>query len=130
MARLFYGILWALTVIAFSVPWYSAGEKTFSGWNFVIPFSLTYLVGIILGFIVLITKWMPFGLTIAAGVLMLIGVAVSILGGEVGVAIGEFVGEPAAAQPGIGFAFVMSIIYLIVATWLGTRIAQIASKTE
>jgi hypothetical protein len=121
MARLFYGILWALTIVTFSLPWYSAGEKTYSGWNFVIPFSMTYLIGIILGFIVLITKLMPFGLTIAAGVLMLVGVAVGVLGGEVGVAISELTGETASAQGGIGFAFVMSIIYLILGAWLGKR---------
>jgi FtsH-binding integral membrane protein len=107
--------------VAFSLPWYSTGEKSYSGWNFVIPFSMTYLIGIILGFIVLITRLMPFGLTIAAGVLMLVGVAVGVLGGEVGVAVSELTGETGSAQGGIGFAFVMSIIYLILGAWLGKR---------
>ncbi len=121
MARLFYGILWALTIVAFSLPWYSAGDKTYSGWNFVIPFSTTYLIGVILGFIVLISKLMPFGLTIAAGVLMLVGITMSVLGGEVGVVVSELTGEAASAQTGIGFAFVMSIIYLILGAWLGKQ---------
>lgn len=52
---------------------------------------------------------------------MLVGITMSVLGGEVGVVVSELTGEAASAQTGIGFAFVMSIIYLILGAWLGKQ---------
>jgi len=78
--RIIYGILWLLTVIAYSVPWARAGDKVFVGWNFTIPFSITYLIGILLGLIVLVTRFKPITMTVIAGILMLLGVVGAYLG--------------------------------------------------
>lgn len=84
-ARVVYGILWLLTLIAYSVPWASIGGETYIGWNFTVPFSITYLIGLLLGLIVLTVKYKPVGLTIVAGVLMILGV----IGGFIGFGILE-----------------------------------------
>ena len=85
-----YGILWILTVVAYSIPWARVEGQTFVGWNFTVPFSITYVIGIILGLIVLATKRWAFGLTIAAGILMLLGVAGAMFGYTIAGAVGGF----------------------------------------
>ncbi|RLI86906.1 MAG: hypothetical protein DRO98_04780 [Archaeoglobales archaeon] len=66
---------------------------------------LTYLIGLLFGLIVLISKKWSFGLSLASGILMIVGVA----GGASGAVVGQMVGELARrkfiALPGIGFAF-------------------------
>lgn len=111
--RIFYAILWILTVLAYSVPWARAESTVFVGWNFTIPFSITYVIGIILGLIVLATKRWAFGLTILAGILMLLGIVGAAFGYGIMAALGPFAGERIELEAGIGLAFLLSIIYMI-----------------
>ena len=113
-ARVVYGILWLLTLIAYSVPWASIDGETYIGWNFTVPFSITYLIGLLLGLIVLTVKYKPVGLTIVAGVLMILGV----IGGFIGFGILEITAELAepvkvTTEPGIGLAFLFALIFLV-----------------
>jgi hypothetical protein len=78
--RVVYAILWLLAVIAYSLPWATVDGQTFVGWNFTIPFSITYLIGLLLGLVVLIARFKPVTMTIVAGVLMLLGVVGAFLG--------------------------------------------------
>jgi len=76
--RVIYVALWLLTVVAFSVPWASIDGETCTGWRFLVllPFSgLTYmyLIGMLIGLMVLITKSKPATTTIATGALMILG---------------------------------------------------------
>jgi len=113
-ARVVYGILWLLTLIAYSVPWASIDGETYIGWNFTVPFSITYLIGLLLGLIVLTVKYKPVGLTIVAGVLMILGV----IGGFIGFGILEITAELAkpvevTTEPGMGLAFLFALIFLV-----------------
>ena len=113
-ARVVYGILWLLTLIAYSVPWASIDGETYIGWNFTVPFSITYLIGLLLGLIVLTVKYKPVGLTIVAGVLMILGV----IGGFIGFGIGKIIAElvepvEVTTEPGIGLAFLFALIFLV-----------------
>jgi ribosomal protein L40E len=123
-----YAILWFLTILAFSIPWYSGNGETYTGWNFVIPFSATYLIGILLGLIVLITKRWAFGLTIAAGILMILGVVGAGIGGAIGELVGELTGAEASSEPGIGLAFLISLAYLVGGSILGKRMEHVSER--
>ncbi len=120
-STIIYALLWFLTIVAFSVPWYTVGGHTFTGWNFVIPFSASYLIGILLGLIVLITKRWAFGLTIVAGILMILGIVGAGIGGGISEALSGVSGQTTTAQGGIGFAFVISLVYLVGGAVLGKR---------
>jgi len=73
--RVVYAVLWLLTVVAYFIPWTSINGKTYIGLNFTLPFSITYVIGILLGLIVLIASFKPVAMTIATGILMLLGIA-------------------------------------------------------
>lgn len=108
-----YGVLLGLTILAYSIPWYSAGEETFVGWEFTLPFTISYVIGIALGLIVLFTKKASFVLTIVAGVLMVIAVAIATVTGEAMGLLGELAGEEVTTEAGMAFAWLMSLAYLI-----------------
>jgi hypothetical protein len=55
--RIIYGLLWFMTLIAYSLPWTKVNDEIYSGWSFTVPFSFTYIIGILLGLIVLIIKF-------------------------------------------------------------------------
>ena len=122
--RLIYGVMWLIAVATYSIPWARADGEVFTGWSFTIPFSLTYVIGLLLGLIVLSTKQSPFGLSLAAGVLMIVGVAGAATGYEFGKMVGELAGHKVTTEPGIGFAFLYSIIYTVVAPVIGRRMVR------
>ena len=119
--RVVYAILWLLTVIAYSVPWASADGKSFVGWNFTVPFSITYLIGIVLGLVVLVVKFKPVAMTIVAGVLMILGVAGAVFGYGMMVALAGFVGSQAKAEAGMGLALLLSIVYTVLGAHVGRK---------
>ena len=65
--RIVYATLWLLTVIAYSVPLVSIDGKTYIVWDFTAPFSITYLIGILIGLVVLITGFKPVTVTLSQG---------------------------------------------------------------
>jgi len=113
-ARVIYGILWFLTVIVYSIPWARTNGKIYTGWHFTVPFSFTYLIGIILGLIVLLTKKWKFSLTIVAGILMILGVLGAIFGYALAKALASITGKSVSTEAGSGLAFLLSIIYTVV----------------
>jgi len=127
--RLIYGVIWLIAVIAYSIPWAQADGETFTGWAFTIPFSLTYLIGLLFGLIVLISKKWSFGLSLASGILMIVGVAGGVGGAMVGQMVGELAGREFIALPGIGFAFLWSIIYTVVAPVVGKKMKEKSYKS-
>jgi len=126
--RVVYAILWLLTVIAYSIPWATANGQTFVGWNFTMPFSITYLIGIILGLVVLITRYKPVVMTIVAGILMLLGIAGADLGLATASILTGIVGGEAKAEAGMGLAFIVSIIYTVLGAYVGKKL--IVRKTN
>ena len=120
--RIIYGILWLLTLIAYSVPWIRADDTVYVGWNFTIPFSITYLIGLLLGLIVLAIKWKPVVVTVIAGILMLLGILGAFFGIGMMKILGTIVGKEVVHEAGIGFAFLMSIIYMVCGAIVGKRI--------
>jgi hypothetical protein len=116
--RIIYFILWLLTVIAYSMPWARVDSELYIGWSFTLPFSITYVIGIVLGLVVLILRSRPVMLTIIAGILMLLGVAsASVLYIE---GVGPFFfGRIFRAEAGTWFAFLMSIIFTVAGAYVG-----------
>jgi hypothetical protein len=109
--RVVYAILWLLAVIAYSLPWATVDGNSYVGWNFTIPFSITYLIGLLLGLVVLIVRFKPVAMTIVAGVLMLLGVVGAFLGLGALAILAGLAGGRASPEAGIGLALVVSIIY-------------------
>ena len=120
--RIIYGILWILATIAYFLPWARAGDKVFVGYEFTVPFSFTYLIGIILGLIVLATKWAKVPMTLVAGILMILGVLGAVFGFAMAGALAGFTGETVAMESGMGLAFLLSLIYTIVGTIIARKI--------
>jgi len=86
--------------------------------NFAVPFSITYLIGIVLGLVVLIVEFKPITMTVAAGVLMILGVA------GAGMAT-ELLINPqfqARAEAGMGLALLLSIVYTVLGAYLGRKL--------
>ncbi len=115
--RIAYTVLWLLTVVAYSLPWARLNDKIYVGWNFTVPFSITYLIGIILGLVVIVTKFKPITMTIIAGVLMILGVASA----SFGILIFGFFG--AKTEAGVGLAFLLSLIYTVAGAYIGKKMS-------
>lgn len=126
--RVVYALLWLLTMIAYSLPWATVDSKLYVGWNFTIPFSITYLIGLLLGLIVLIVKFRPVMMTIIAGILMLLGIVGAFLGLGTLTVLAGFVGSKVNTEAGIGFALIMSIIYTVLGAYVGKKL--IIKKTK
>jgi hypothetical protein len=85
----------------------------FYGWNFTMPFSITYLIGVSLGLIILATKWKPISMTVVAGILMFLGFVGATIGMGMMTGVGWLVGKTVRAEGGIGLSFLISIIYMV-----------------
>jgi hypothetical protein len=118
--RIIYFILWLLTVIAYSVPWARVDSELYIGWSFTLPFSITYVIGIMLGLVVLILRSWPVILTIIAGILMLLGVASASVLYIAGAGL-FFFGRIFRAEAGTWFAFLMSIIFTVAGAYVGKK---------
>ncbi len=122
--RFGYAFLWLLTIIMYSIPWASLDGEVYTGWSFTVPFSFTYLIGILLGLIVLVIKFKPVTMTVIAGIMMVLGV----LGATFGYAIGGiFAGlfvRQLEIEAGLPLAFILSIIYMIVGAYICKRIRE------
>jgi predicted RNA-binding Zn-ribbon protein involved in translation (DUF1610 family) len=119
--RIIYLILWLLTFIAYSIPWASVDGQSYTGWNFTIPFSITYVIGIVLGLVVLILRFKPVMLTLVAGILMLLGVVGAGVGHEIGAVLAGLIGKTSRFEAGIGFAFLISVIFTIAGAYVGKK---------
>ena len=121
--RVVYAVLLILTVIAYSMPWAKVDSKVFVGWNFTMPFSVTYVIGIRLGLIVLITKYKPVLMTILAGILMMLG----LVGGTIGVGamevLGGFTGAKVSWEGGPGAAFIFIIVYMVIGAYAAKKMS-------
>ena len=129
--RVVYAVLWLLMVIAYSVPWASVDGKLYVGWNFTIPFSITYLIGIVLGLVVLVVKFKPVTMSIVAGVLMILGVAGALFGYTMMEVLVGFVGSQSKAEAGMGLALLLSIAYTVLGAYVGRKmvVKKAASHT-
>ncbi len=125
--RIAYAVMWLMTVIAYSLPWARVDDKVYIGWNFTAPFSITYLIGIILGLVVVAVKFRPVTMTVIAGILMILGVTGAILGLSIAGIFGV-----ARAEAGMSLAFLLSLIYTVAGAYIGKKMgvkkAQPASK--
>ena len=119
--RVIYAILWLLTVIAYSMPWARTDDISFTGWNFTIPFSISYLIGMVLGLVVLLAKFRPVIMTIIAGILMILGVAGAMLGYGAMEALAGFEWTHAETEAGMGLALLLSIAYTIIGAYIGKK---------
>jgi len=97
------------------------------GWNFTVPFSITYVIGILLGLIALIVRYKPVLMTIIAGILMILGVVGALLGYSLMAALSTFTGAKTSIEAGVGLAFIVSIIYMVAGAYCCKR--MIAKKT-
>jgi hypothetical protein len=122
--RAIYAVLWLLTVIAYSLPWASADGKVFTGWSFTVPFSFTYVIGMLLGLIVLLTKFKPVAMTIFAGILMLLGVFGAVFGYALAAALAGLTGAKVSTEAGGGLALIASMIYMVAGAYVGKKMVK------
>jgi DNA-directed RNA polymerase subunit RPC12/RpoP len=114
-----------LTLVVYSIPWGRVGEEVTTGWGFTIPFLFTYLIGILLGLIMLLIKFRPVIMTIIAGILMIIEVIGAIIGIGLAELIGALTGEEVSGEAGLGFAFLMSLIYTVMGSYAGGKMVKV-----
>ena len=122
--RIIYAVLWLLTVVAYSMPWASIDGEMYTGWSFTLPFSFTYLIGILIGLVVLITKFKPIAMTIIAGILMILGLVGASLGYGLAAALAGIMEAKVTTEAGMGFAFIAIILYMIVGAYAGKKMVQ------
>jgi hypothetical protein len=127
--RIIYGLLWLTTLIAYSLPWARIGDKVFTGWGFTVPFSFTYIIGILLGLIVLAIKFKPVTMTIIAGVLMFLGVIGGIFGYSIVAGLYGLVGAETTVEAGMGAAFLFTIIYMVGGSLAGKKMITKPAKS-
>ncbi|MEM2352306.1 MAG: zinc ribbon domain-containing protein [Thermoproteota archaeon] len=119
-----YGVLWLLTVIAYSVPWAKVDGKVFVGWNFTMPFSITYVIGMLLGLIVIIVKYRPVLMTIVAGVLMMLGLVGAAIGFGAAQIAGGLTGVKVSWEAGPGWAFILTMLYMVAGAYAARKIPK------
>ncbi|AFL66914.1 hypothetical protein [Desulfurococcus amylolyticus] len=78
------------------------------------PFTTTYLIGLLLGLIALVTKQHSTVLTIAGSILMILGIVGAFLEAGVAYAIGASAGMEVSMEWGMGFALLATIVYMVV----------------
>ncbi|MHA1616336.1 MAG: hypothetical protein ACTSX9_03400 [Candidatus Njordarchaeales archaeon] len=118
--KVIYFILWGLCTILYFLPWASTSEKMYIGLNFTVPFSFTYLIGIIIGLVVLLTRTSPVALTVIAGIMMFIGV----IGAWFTMTLLEALGEEVSIEGGLVLAFFMSLIYTSIGAYAGKKMTK------
>jgi len=128
-SKILYALLWVVAVIAYSVPWakiitYTKSE-TFTGWSFTVPFSFTYVLGLAIGALVLISEWKPSIASVVAGILMLVGVVGGMVGYTIAAGLCELEGGKAVTAEGMGFAFLVSVAYIILGGYLGKKLEKV-----
>ena len=128
--RIFYAILWLLTLIVYSAPWAIINGEPYTGWGFTVPFSFTYLIGMLIGLIVLIVKYKPVLMTIIAGILMILGLIGAFIGLGVTAVLGGLAGAKVEPGAGLGAAFLLSIIYMIAGSYAGKKMAIQKTRPE
>ena len=69
---LVYAVLWFLALTVYLVPLTSV-SLDYESLLFVLMLTITYPIGLAIGLTALATKWKPVGLTVVAGILMIIG---------------------------------------------------------
>jgi hypothetical protein len=126
--RAVYAFLWLLTVIAYSLPWATVDGRSYVGWNFTVPFSITYLIGLLLGLVVLVARFKPVTMTIIAGVLMLLGVAGAFLGLGAAAVLAGLAGGRANPEAGMGLALVVSMVYTVLGAYVGRKLVVRRAK--
>ncbi len=129
-----YALLLLLVIAAYSTPWARIGADVYVGWNFTVPYSFTYVIGIVIGLVVLATRAFPVALTVVAGLLMLLGVFGAVYGiSEVKATftiIGAFGKLQGVETPevetewGLGFAFVIAIVYTVAGAYVGKKMSK------
>jgi len=122
--RLIYGVLWLAAVVVYSVPWIRLDGDVYTGWNCTLPFSLPYVIGLLLGLVVLLTTRLPFGLSLAAGILMILGVVGAVFGYYFAELVATLAGGYVAMEPGMGIAFLYSLVYTVAAPVVGRKMKK------
>ena len=128
--RVFYAVLWLVTLIAYSVPWAMINGEPYTGWSFTIPFSFTYLIGLLIGLIVLIIRYKPVLMTIIAGILMILGIIGAFIGFGMVAVLGGLAGAEVELGAGLGGSFLLSIIYMVAGSYAGKKMATIKTRPE
>jgi hypothetical protein len=125
--KIVYAILILINIVSYSLTWYRVGEQKFSGWNMMVPFTITFFFGVLLGIVILFTNYKIIGLTILAGILMILGV----IGGIIGAGLHAGVsGINYKIGDGLVLSFINSILYIILGPICGRKITKKVMKVE
>ncbi len=118
-----YAVLVIIAVVAYVLPWMVIGNQNFPGWTMILPFSFAYFVGLILAIVILFTEYKAVGLSIFAGILMIISVLVSGVIIGLGVGFSAYSQSGGSMQMGIGFnlATIISLVYTILGPIAGNQ---------
>lgn len=112
-----YAVLWFLALTAYLVPLTSV-SLDYESLLFVLMLTITYPIGLAIGLTALATKWKPAGLTVVAGILMIIGAIVMASLGLLFVFLEGFLRIPSEFQSlslviGGYRAFIIALFYTV-----------------
>ena len=129
--RIAYGVLVALTIVTYSMPWAKVGGEVYTGWSSLVPFSLTYFIGILLGMVVLFAQYKPIAFTVTAGISMLLGVIGGMIGNSIAGGLAHATGStPTSVEAGVGLSFLMSMVFLVGGSVVARRLKKIDVVVE
>jgi parallel beta-helix repeat protein len=112
-----YAVLWFLALTAYLVPLTSV-SLDYESLLFVLMLTITYPIGLAIGLTALATKWKPVGLTVVAGILMIIGAILMASLGLLFVFLEGFLRVPLEFQSlslviGGSRAFIIALFYTV-----------------
>jgi parallel beta-helix repeat protein len=112
-----YAVLWFLALTVYLIPLTSV-SLDYESLLFVLMLTITYPIGLAIGLTALATKWKPVGLTVVAGILMIIGAIVMAFLGIFFVFLEGFLRVPLEFQSlslviGGSRAFIIALFYTV-----------------
>lgn len=123
ISKIIYGVLVLAAIIALFMPWTVMDGKGYSGLTFIFLPSLGFFIGIVLSIVILFTGYKSIGLSIVAGLLMLLSVGVSlvILGASIALSNSGRTSGLNTFGNGYALAIIISILFPIIAPIAGSR---------
>jgi len=120
LSRAVYSLLLLLCTTGYLLPWMGVGENgyAYAGWT--LPTSFPYAIGLLIGFVVLVTGREPVELTAVAGVLMLIGILLTMLGAAVMAPLArEYHLTSPYLDTGVVLAALSTVLFIAVGPFVG-----------
>jgi len=130
VSRIIYAILVILAIVAYGMPWMITDGQSFPGWAMILPFTFGYFIGLILAVVILFTGYKAVGLSIFAGILMVISILISgvIIGLGAGLSSFSHSGSDMPMGNGFELAAITSMVFVVLGPIMGNQFRKHGNK--